>query len=628
MKPSAKVTATGLLFVGLVLVNYLASQLPFRADATAENIYTLSPGTKSLLGKIEEPVTLDFYYTRNAEGVHINYKNYAARVEEMLRQYQRAAGGKIILNVINPEPDTPEEEAAARAGLQPQVFPGSMSQIYFGLSATQADLQETIPAFNPRREQFLEYDLSQLIHSVQVFEKRRLGLISSLPLKAPPFNPMMAQMGQRPPQDQFIIGEWERTFEIVPIEAEATELPADLDVLVIAHPQGLSPKLKYAIDQALLGGTPVLLALDPSNEHFKRQTNPQMMMMGGGAPNVSSDLPDLLEAYGITYVSGAITGDLQYGAQVQTGTGQIATYPHWLQLPAEAFNQEVTPTAQLNTMVLIETGHLALASGSDLTFTPLIQTSEQAGDIPPSVLQFGVSDNLAGEVSVSGQQTLAAMVTGTFKTAFPDGPPSDGSAEGEDSENPKSEIQNPKLTEGSATLVIVADADWLMDAYSVRRINLFGMQAAEPINDNLAFASNLVEFLSGSQDLISIRTKGSSQHPFTVVREMEADAQQRYQQQLEALESRLSEVQTQLSQLQAQVGEGGTLVAPPEVAASIAEYQAQEAEMRRERRDIRRALREDINSLKHQLVLINLLGAPLVLAGFGIWFNQTRRRRH
>ncbi|WP_221029843.1 GldG family protein [Actomonas aquatica] len=621
MKPSAKLTAAALLFVGLVLINYLASQLPFRADATAENIYTLSPGTKSLLSKIEEPVVLDFYYSRNAEGVRIDYKNYAARVEEMLRQYERAARGKLVLNLINPEPDTPEEEAATRAGIQPQVFPGAMSQIYFGLSATQADLQEALPAFNPRREQFLEYDLSQLIYSVQVFEKRRLGLITSLPLQAPPFNPMMQQMGQRPPPDQFVIGEWQRTFEIVPIEATATELPANLDVLVIAHPQGLSPELEYAIDQALLGGTPVLLALDPSSEHFKRQTNPQQMMMGGGAPNLSSDLPDLLNAYGITYVSGSITGDLEYGAQVQTGAGQIATFPHWLQLPVEAFNTEVLPTAQLNTMVLIETGHLALATGSDLEFTPLIQTSTQAGDIPPAVLQFGMSNNIAGELSLSGQQTLAAMVTGTFPTAFPDGPP--------ESENVGSELARaPTVESGQGTLVIIADTDWLMDDYSVRRVNLFGMQAAEPINDNLAFASNVVEYLAGSQDLISIRTKGSSQHPFTVVREMEAAAQQRYQEQLAALESRLSEVQAQLSQLQSQVGDNGMLVASPEVAASIAEYQTQEAEMRRERRDIRRALREDIDALKQRLVFTNLLAAPLLLAGFGLWLNRTRRRRH
>ncbi len=637
MKPSAKVTATVLLFAGLVLVNYLATQLPFRGDATAQNIYTLSPGTKSLLSKIEDPITLDFYFSSRASGLPISYKNYAARVEEMLHQYERAARGGIVLNLIHPEPDTPEEEAAARAGLQPQIIPGTGEQIYFGLAATHADLQETLTTFNPNREQFLEYDLSQLIHSVQVFEKRRLGLISSLPLQAPPFNPMMAQMGQRPPEAQFIISEWERTFEIVAIEPTATALPANLDVLVVVHPQGLSPEVEYGIDQALLGGTPVFLALDPSSEHFKRQMGQQQMMMGGQAPNVSSDLPNLLNAWGITYVSGSITGDLRWGAQVQTGAGQIARFPHWLQLPPEAFNSEVMPTAQLNSMVLVETGHLALASGSELTFQPLIQTSEQAGDIPPMMLQFAQPDAIAREVSVSGQQTVAALVTGTFKSAFPDGPPaaeeeekSDETSTASDNaspeiENPESKIQNPRAS-GQGTLVVIADADWLMDGYSVRRFNFLGVQAAEPINDNLAFATNMVEFLAGSRDLISIRTKGSSQHPFTVVQDMEAEAQQRYQAQLEALETRLSEVQSQLTQLQSQMGDSGALVASPEVADAIAQYQTQEAEMRRERRDIRRALREDIDALETKLVLVNLLVAPVLVGLFGLWFRRARRR--
>ena len=113
MKPSAKLLAIVLLFIGLVLVNYLASKVPTRLDATSEDIYTLSSGTHSLLSKIEEPVVLDFYYSAKAQGLPISYKNYANRVQEMLRQYARVADGKLTLNVISPEPDTPEEEAAS-----------------------------------------------------------------------------------------------------------------------------------------------------------------------------------------------------------------------------------------------------------------------------------------------------------------------------------------------------------------------------------------------------------------------------------------------------------------------------------------------------------------------------------
>src|SRR5436309_12684854 len=154
MKPGSKVLAIVLLFVGLVLVNYLASSLPVRVDATADSIYSLSSGTKAMLGKVEEPVVLNLYFSKDASGVPIAYKNYAARVQEMLRQYVRASHGKLTLNVIDPRPDTPEEEKATATGLTPQVAATGGEQFFFGVVVTQADQQKNIPAFTPQREQF------------------------------------------------------------------------------------------------------------------------------------------------------------------------------------------------------------------------------------------------------------------------------------------------------------------------------------------------------------------------------------------------------------------------------------------------------------------------------------------
>jgi ABC-type uncharacterized transport system involved in gliding motility auxiliary subunit len=185
MKLGSKALAIILLFVGLVLVNYLATSLPVRVDTTAESIYSLSAGTKAMLAKIEEPVSIDLYFSKDASGLPIRYKNYATRVQEMLRQYVRAGHGKLSLNVINPRADTPEEEKATAAGLTPQVSQQGGEQFFFGLIVRQADQEKTIPAFMPQREQFLEYDLSKLVFSVQQINKPKLGLLTSLPLQGP-----------------------------------------------------------------------------------------------------------------------------------------------------------------------------------------------------------------------------------------------------------------------------------------------------------------------------------------------------------------------------------------------------------------------------------------------------------
>jgi ABC-type uncharacterized transport system involved in gliding motility auxiliary subunit len=635
MKLGSKAFAVVLLFVALVLVNYLASHLPVRVDTTAEDIYTLSPGTKALLGKLEEPVQLDFYFSRNAEGVPISFKNYGARVQEMLRQYVRASGGKLQLNIINPKPDSTEEEKASASGLSPQMLQNG-DRIFFGLVATQADQQKQIPAFTPQREQFLEYDLSQLIYSVQQFDKKKLGLLTSLPLQGTPQMPM-AMMRQQPQPPQFVINEWEKTFEIVRVEPTATELPANLDALAVLHPQNLTPKLQFAIDQFLLGGKPVFLAVDPASQFFKRQGG-QNAMFGGPQPNVSSDLPDLLKGYGVTYNAQNLLGDLENATQVQVAPGNVVRYPVWLSFDKRDFNATALPTAQLSSMLMVEPGSFSVKTDTGLTVTPLVESSPQSGDVPAMAAGMTPPEELARQIAASGKKTVAALIQGKFKSAFPNGAPKDeaaasaenkpAAADSQAASNSQPSTANAPLSEskGTSTLLLVADTDWLFDDYSVRRINFFGQTAAEPLNDNLAFASNSLEFLSGSQDLVSIRGKGSSQRPFTVVRNMEIEANRKYQTKLTELEARLGDVQKKLTELQGKKTEGNRLVATPEIQKAIEDFQKQEAAMRGERREIRKALREDIESLGNRLLVVNLLATPLAVVAFGLMFARARKK--
>jgi ABC-type uncharacterized transport system involved in gliding motility auxiliary subunit len=629
MKPGSKAVAIVLLFIGLVLVNFLASALPLRLDLTAESIYSLSPGTRAMLGKVGEPVTLELYFSKDANGLPIAYKNYAARVHEMLRQYVRASRGKLTLNVINPRPDTPEEEKATAAGLAPQVSKQGGEPFFFGLVVIQADQQKTIPAFTPQREQFLEYDLSKLVYSVQQFDKRKLGLLTSLPLQgsSPQDMQMMMMMRQRPQPGQYVVEEWSQSFQIIKVEPAATELPAGLDALAVIHPENVSPRLQFAIDQFLLAGKPVFLAVDPVSQYFKQQGG-QQAMMGGPQPMVASDLPALLSAYGVAYDPQKVVGDLENATPVQTGGGGVARFPIWLSLGKSNFNAKALPTAQLNSAVFIEAGSLAPKAGSGLTFTPLIETSAQAGDLPAAMLQFAQPDDVAKQIVPSGKKTIAALVTGRFKTAFPEGAPKNDQpadpAKKDDKPEPAKSADALKESKTTSTLFVIADTDWLFDDYSVRKFNFFGQTAAEPFNDNLALAANTLEFLGGSPDLISIRGKGTSLRPFTVVRRMEVEAQKKYQQKLTELDARLAEVQKRLGEIQGRKTDGNRLVATPEMTKAIEDFQKQQAALRGERREIRRALREDIDALENRLLVINLLAGPLLIGAFGVWFYRRR----
>ncbi len=621
---SRKILYTLLLLVALVLVNYLASSLPARVDATAEHIYTLSPGTRSLLGGIEEPVTLDLYCSKAATGQYIEYKNYAERVREMLREYVRAAHGKLTLNLIDPAPDTPEEEKATAAGLEPQTPPGGADPFYFGVVATQADQQKAIAALTPQREQFLEYDLSELIYGVQQTDKKKLGLITSLPLQGTPGNPMMGQPGQ---DGQYVTTEWEDTFAIQPVEATATDLPANLDALAVIHPENLSPKLQYAIDQFLLAGKPVFIAVDPSSQYFKKQGG-QAAMFSGPPPNVSSDLPTLFGGWGLTYNPAKIVGDNQNALEAQNANGTAVHYPVWLGLEKDNFSAQSPTTAQLSALWFVEAGSLGLKPGSALAFTPLVQTSAQAGELDAAALQFAQPEDIARQIKPSGAKTIAALYTGRFPTAFPAGAPKDEAAADPAKAAAPARPAAPGLKEskGSSTLLVVADTDWLFDDYSIRKFAYLGQTAAEPLNDNLSFAANALDFLSGSQSLLSIRGKGTSIRPFKVVRAMEAEASAKYREKLTSLESELTAVQAKLTELQGKKTDGNRLVATPEMAKTIEDFQKQDAKLRGERRQIRLVLREGIDALENRLLALNLLVAPLLVGAFGLGFHRSRRK--
>ena len=417
----------------------------------------------------------------------------------MLRQYVRASHGRISLNVVDPEPDTPEEEKATAAGLEPQRMQTGGEQFYFGLVATQADQQKTIPALSPDREQFLEYDVSELVYGVQQLDKKKLGLITSLPLQGVQGNPMMGQQGT---EGQYVINEWQDTFDVQAVEAGATELPPELDALAIIHPENLTPRLQFAIDQFLLSGKPVFIAVDPSSEYFKRQAGQMAMFSGGPQPNVSSDLPVLFAGWGIGYNPQKIVGDNARATELQnSANGSVARYPTWLSLTKEDLNAKALPTAQLATTLFVESGSLSLKAGSTLSFTPLIQSSPDSGEIDAAALQMAQPEDLARQITPSGRKTIAALITGRFKTAFPDGMPKDEpSADKKDDAAPPAPAKAPStlhLSEsvGPSTLIVVADTDWLFDDYSIRKFNMLGTSAAEPLNDNLSFAANSLDFL-------------------------------------------------------------------------------------------------------------------------------------
>ena len=587
---------------------------------TAGNSFTLSDSAKSLLSKVEEPVRFDFYRTRSVEGlspqIKMHIQNFGDRVEQMLRQFERAANGKIILDRIDPEPDTPAEENAIAAGVHGQSLPNG-DTIFLGLVISQGDSEHVIPFFDWNKEGSIEYDIAKAVHEAQQLSKPKLGLISTLPLKAPPM-PMMP--GQPPQEDQYIISELESSFNVEVIEPTASELPQDLDMLMVIHPIGLPETLLFGIDQFTLSGKPMFLAVDPSSLFFRSQQQQNQMMMGRPNPNTSSDFQPFFSTWGISYSASEALADPDI-AYTQQNTMQ----PAWLIFREDNVAEDFLPAAELNAVLLLEAGSLGLDESSKLTLEPILQTTESAGSVAGMMLQFAQQGALLNQLEASNEkQTVAGLLSGEFTTAFPNGKPSDPSASPESGETTGGSDQ---LYTGEGNVFIITDTDWLLDQFSIQRQNFLGMMTIQPINDNLTMGTNVIEFLGGSQDLIGIRSKGEEARSFDRVQAMEVEAQKQYQIKLQEVEEKISEMNQEIQQLVTQQQGTGLIVAGPELSNALQELRENEANMRAERRVIRRELRKDIDALKWKLVSLNIGYSPIGLVIFGFIFYRMRKQK-
>ena len=581
-------------------------------------------GGGDLFGGLTAPVRLRAFITDPAK-LPAPLPELSTELQTLLTTMQANSNGRFSFTIQDPGADkTLAKEVQDRFGFKPLVMDLlNPTPFYFNFALESGQRAESVPV--PE-----SLDKDGLQRAIEAGIKRFApGVLRTLAVYTPPQAPN--EYGLRPQQGSAYSQLEERLhdgFNLAETDLKSGQVPGDADLLLVLGPENLDQKQQFAIDQFLLGGKPVFLAVDPSSQHFKRQGG-QSAMFGGAQPNVSSDLPTLLKAYGITYNPQNVAGDLASATQVQTSTG-IVRYPVWLTLAQESLNRQAMPVAQLKSALFVESGSLAIEA-SGRTVTPLIETSASGGDVPALSLQFAQPEEVSRQLVPSGRKTLAAVISGKFTSAFPNGAPSNEPAPAADANKaptPATPPTTPALREspGNSTLLVVADTDWLFDDYSVRRFNFLGVQAAEPLNDNLAFASNSLEFLGGSQDLISIRGKGSSMRPFTVVRQMEVDAQRRYQEQLTALEARINDVQQKLTELQGKRNEGNRLVATPEMQKAIDDFQAQQAVMRGERREIRKALREEIERLENGLLVGNLLAPVLLVGAVGFVVHRRRRR--
>jgi ABC-type uncharacterized transport system involved in gliding motility auxiliary subunit len=638
---SRRLAATIGLVSALVLfvaVNVIANKTlaAKRFDLTQGKLYTLSPGTKATLAKINEPLVLRFYYSKKLGDEIPTYGVYAQRVREMLGEYAARANGKIQLQELDPQPFSTIEDRAVAFGLQGVPLDQGGEQVYFGLAATNStDDQQIIPFFQPERERLLEYDLTKLIHSLAFPKKPVVGLITALPLEGD----IMAAMQGRPMVPYAVIDQIKPLYDIKDLSTDLDVVPPDVDVLMVAHPQGLTPKTLYAIDQYVLKGGKALVFVDPNSE--TQQMHPSQMNPPGMP--LDSNLDTLFKAWGVELEPKMVAGDRRAARRVNAGTAQRVVamdYVAWLSLDQTNVNHDDPITTDLAHINLASSGILQPLKDAKTNFTPLISTSTDSMPIPVEKIQGGMPDvgGLLQSFKPGGTPlVLAAHVTGPAETAFPDGPPKDDKAKDDKAKDTKADVvKDPppaaqiKTAASPINVVLVADTDILEDRFWIQSQDFFGQTVTIPVANNGDFVANAIDVLAGGDDLISLRSRGTSARPFELVNSIQRDADTKYQATEKDLETKLKDTQDKIKQLRDQGGRPGAALAAEQTQA-IDNFRGDMISIRQQLRQVQLALRQDINRLQAWTQFFDIAFVP-ILVGIvalilGLWRLQRRKRR-
>jgi ABC-type uncharacterized transport system involved in gliding motility auxiliary subunit len=610
------VVGIALAIVLFFAVNILAGALlsSNRLDLTADRLFTLSDGTRQVLSGIQEPVDLRFYYTSRLDDLGPYFSSHARRVEELLEDYQLLSGGKVDFERLDPQPFSPEEDLAVAEGLEGLPLSADGAQAYFGLSGRNStDDIEVIGYLAPERANFLEYDLTRLVHDLANPDKPVVAVLGDLPLMGSQFNQF---------QPWQVLQAMYQFFDVRFLGGKQDQIADDVEVLMLAQPHNVDQATLYAIDQYVMRGGRVLAFVDPLAE---------VMAAGGGMnpmANPEGDaigaLEPLLTAWGVAIPDGQVIGDRTAAQRVsaQIGGRQVVVdYLPWISLDPSHLNSDDVITGDIQRVNLNSAGAIHAREGATTAIEPLVVSSELSMEIDAEKIRIAPDPaKLIAEFAPSGEVfTLAARITGPVKSAFPDGPP----------EGVETEAEHLAEAKAPLNLILVADADLLADAAWVRQQDLLGQSIVIPIASNGDFAINALDNLSGSEGLISLRGRGLTDRPFTVVRQMEQDAEYKYRAKEQELLARLEATEAKIRDLKEEEQQSGVILTAAQ-QEEIENFRAEMLTVRRELRDVQRSLREDTESLSTWIKALNIWAVPILIAllAAGLaWFQRHRARR-
>jgi len=624
---------------------------PLKVDVTDQNLYTLSDGTKAILGKLNQPIKATLYYAKTAalkgpDQIRF-FNNYYEFVRALLEEYVAVSKGMVQLEIIDPRPFSSEEEDALKYGLK--RFPITEEEnFFFGLVVqTQFGVEKAIPFFSPDRQNFVEYDISYLIDTAITRQKKTIGIMSSLPVMGDDVSGYMAEMmmrqGQQPQPAWTFVEQLRKQYEVKAVPTDVNDIN-DVDILMVIHPKDLPERTLFAIDQYVLKGGRMVVCVDP---HCFSDRPPQMQMQMQMQYSRSSDLNKLLRTWGIEMPANTFAGDRSLAAMASLRTGQrperIIGYLN-LTPEGDCFAEDNVITAELNNVRFLFSGVLndvtdpneGSEAGAKIDRRPIVRTTNRGGtfkiDNPYELMILDAASLMRKFADGTKPEVMGYLLTGRFKSSFPDGieveltESDDKSSDPNNVKTVKKTITGLKEAEQDCAVVVFADVDFISDSMAYQN-SFFGKVV---VGDNSTLMLNAIDDLCGSSDLVSIRSRGNFKRPFVVVDEIERQAEAETAQEVEKINLQIAGFQSELQSIVNSAKEGEEQVIGNSIVQKKKELELKIHQAQRQLRQVKMIRRERIESLGNKLRQANMLGAPVVILIIAIILGIRRgvRKRH
>ena len=603
-----------LICVPLIVASSRWSHAP-RIDLTADQLYTLTPGTLQIVGTLQRPLRLTLYFSDHAARDLPQLRSYEQRVHEMLQEMAARAHGRIRLRVIDPVPYSDDEASAEGSGLTAANGGSNGERVFFGLvgsalaenadgDAGEEHLPErtlTIPFFDPAREAFLEYDIAKLLFELNQASKPSIGVISSLPVNGDPAL-------EQPPWA--VMRQLEQQFEVKMINpATLRQVDPGIKVLLLIHPKQLPLDAQYALDQYVLRGGHLAVFVDPDAE----LDSTPFGTASTDFSDHSSDLPRLFADWGVLYDPHKVVLDRALALPIELG-GNSLNHPAMLALGQQQLNRNDVITASLQRVNVSSIGYFDLAPNASTRLIPLLQSSAEAEVVSTRRVLEASSDPttlLQGYKPDNVHYVLAARLHGRFISAFPERAAEPG---------------HLAASLPNAEVILVADTDLLSDRLWVEPQTILGQSMMRVFANNGDFVSNMVDNLSGSSALLSIRGRSTSQRPFTRVQALRHLADQKFLQKEHELELQLADTRRRLDELQPAKG-SQTGTATAEQRREIEQFRQRQLAINKELREVQHQLNAEIDALGLRVKFINIVLVPALVTLFGLFYGWRRTRR-